>query len=94
MTTSNQPKPLAEAVRDGRLAGLRALRDSIAGDLIACEQMRDKAALYKRLEDVLQQIEALEPSKAEGDSVDEIAARRAARRAGTTKGSGRAQRTS
>jgi hypothetical protein len=49
--------------------------------------MRDKAALYLRLADVLRTLEELRPETVKGDAVDEIAARRASRRAGTAKGS-------
>lgn len=79
---------------DNLLDTLRATRDQIARDLEVCESMRDKAALYARLTDVLARIEAARPPVAKGDAVDEIAARRAARRAGPAKGSSRAQRPS
>lgn len=63
------------------LATLRATRDRIAADLEACESMRDKAALYLRMADVLQRIEDAKPQEQKGDVVDEITQRRAARRA-------------
>lgn len=65
------------------LASLEAMRDEIGSDLESCESMRDKAALYLRLSDVLARIEELKPPAKGGDAVDEIAARRAARRSGT-----------
>ena len=76
---------LSEVMRAGELlAQLEALRDEIAADLEVCESMRDKAALYMRLVDVLARIEEAKPVQAKGDAVDEIAARRAARRSGTS----------
>lgn len=76
------------------LASLEAMRDQIAADLEQCGQMRDKAALYLRLADVLKTIDDLRPPAVEGDSVDEIAARRATRRSGTAARSPRAKRSS
>ena len=76
------------------LAGLQAARDAIVSDLAACESMRDKAALYGRLESTLKLIEAAKPAEQKGDAVDEIAKRRAARRASAAKSSGRAKRSS
>lgn len=74
------------------LASLEALRDQIGADLEACESMRDRASLYLRLADVLERIHELKPAEAKGDAVDEIAARRAARRAGSAARPPRAQR--
>lgn len=68
------------------LASLQATRDQIAADLGDCESMRDKAALYLRLADVMERIEAAKPVEQKGDAVDEIAKRRAARRAGSAAG--------
>lgn len=76
------------------IAALEVTRDAIVADLQTCESMRDKAALYSRLESTLKLIEAAKPPEQKGDAVDEIAARRAARRAGAAKGAGRAKRTS
>ena len=74
--------PDLSAVTSGSyLEGLIATRDAIVYDLAACESMRDKAALYLRLADVMERIEAARPTEQKGDAVDEIAARRAARRA-------------
>lgn len=76
---------LREVVAGGvRLASLRALRDAIAGDLAACESMRDKSALYQRLMDVLSQIDAAEKSEPvkKGTPLDELTAKRAARSSG------------
>lgn len=53
-----------------------------------------KAALVAQYRATLAEIDELTPKEAVGDSVDEIAARRAARRAGAAKSAGRAKRTS
>lgn len=66
------------------LASLQATRDQIASDLEACESMRDKAALYLRLADVMARIELARPAAPKGDAVDEITTRRAARRSAAT----------
>jgi hypothetical protein len=89
-----EPTGFAEVVRAGvTIASLEAMRDQIAADLELCEAMRDKAALYLRLADVLRTLEELRPETVKGDAVDEIAARRASRRAGTAKGSARPKRS-
>lgn len=75
------------------LRALEATRDEIALDLDACESMRDKAALYLRLADVLQRIEAARPQQERGDVVDEIAKRRAARGAVAAAGARRAEQS-
>jgi len=74
-------------VNDGsQLEGLVAVRASIVADLEACESMRDKAALYLRLQNVMERIEDIKPVEKKGDAVDEIAKRRAARRASAATG--------
>lgn len=86
---------LSEAVRAGdTLKSLEAVRDQIAKDLDVCDSMRDSAALYSRLVDVLARIDELKPAEPKGDEIDEIAARRAARGAVPAKGSPRAKRSS
>lgn len=93
MATRRKPVPpsFSDVIRVGEtLASLEAVRDQIAVDLALCESMRDKAALYLRLADVLKTIDELRPAKPKGDAVDEIAARRAARRAGPASRSSRA----
>lgn len=74
------------------LAALEAVRNAIVSDLEDCESMRDRTALYKQLQDVLKRISDVKPAEQKGDAVDEIAARRAARRSGGSSGSGRAKR--
>jgi uncharacterized protein HemX len=81
MASQPEPATFGEVIKSGvTLASLEAMRDQIATDLQACESMRDKAALYLRLADVLKTVEELRPATVKGDAVDEIAARRAARR--------------
>lgn len=75
------------------LAALEATRDAIVADLGACESMRDKAALYNRLESTLKLINDAKPPEQKGDAVDEIARRRAARRSRPAAASGRAKRS-
>jgi hypothetical protein len=75
------------------VSSLEAMRNQIAADLELCESMRDKAALYLRLADVLKTLEELRPQIVKGDSVDEIAARRAARGAGPAARPARAKRS-
>lgn len=74
---------------DDRKRALIALRDRLAIAIDECESMRDLAPLSSRLADILAQIEELTPKVQTGDPVDEIAARRAARGAGPTKGAAR-----
>lgn len=90
--TSSRSRSLSEVASTGStLAALEAVRDLIAADLEACESMRDKAALYLRFTDTINAIDAIRPPEVKGDAVDEIAARRAARRAGTSARSSRAK---
>ncbi|BDX30942.1 hypothetical protein TUM20985_14890 [Mycobacterium antarcticum] len=87
-------RSLSETVRDGdSIASLQAIRDQIAVDIDLCGSMRDKAALYLRLADVIGRIDELKPLDAKGDAIDEIAARRADRRSGTAPRSPRTNRS-
>lgn len=61
-------------------ASLIALRDYLARQLDECDSKRDVAALSARLADVLDRIAAI-PNNAEVSAADEVAKRRAARRA-------------
>lgn len=91
---SNLPS-LSEVLQAGQLvASLERLRDEIAADLEECQSMRDKAALYMRLTDVLSRIEEARPVKSKGDAVDEIAARRAARRTSAAPNTSRSKHSS
>lgn len=78
MTSSRSLSEIAKA--GDILTTLEAVRDEIIADLLQCDSMRDKAALYLRLADTLKTIDAIRPPDVKGDAVDEIAARRAARR--------------
>lgn len=77
-----------------RLATLVALRDHLARSIDGCDSLRDLAALSGRLQAVLGEIAELEPKKAEGDGIDEITRRRAARRSSTAKSPARSKRSS
>ena len=82
-----------EAATSGdRLATLRKLRDTLARSVDECDSMRDLAALSGRLQSVLDEIAKIEGPKKVGDNIDELAQRRAARRAGTAKRAVRAKR--
>lgn len=86
---------LTESAASGdRLQTLCDLRDLLAIQIQSCDSLRDLASLSGRLQAVLDQIAVLEPKKAEGDGVDEIAARRAARRTSPAKGASRSKRSS
>ena len=52
-----------------------------------------KAALVAQYRATLAEIDELSPKEAVGDGIDEIASRRAARRAGASKDSGRSKRS-
>lgn len=83
---------LTESAAAGdRLAALRDLRDILAKQIEACDSLRDLASLSGRFQSVLDQIADLEPKKAEGDGIDEIAERRAARRSSAATSSSRAK---
>lgn len=75
------------------LTAMEAMRDAIVADLKVCESMRDKAALYNRLESVQKIIKDSRPKEAEGDGIDEIAARRSARRTRPAQTAGRAKQS-
>lgn len=75
---------LVEKAEQGdRRATLEALRDRLARQIEDTDSGRDVAALGRLLADVLAQLDSL-PTSAEVSRADEIAARRAARRAGAT----------
>lgn len=81
----------------GRLEDLIELREALRPQVLSEHSehgLQGVSGLVGQYVKILAEIEALEPKKAEGDGVDEIAARRAARRASTAKGSSRAKRSS
>lgn len=75
-----------------RLDDLTALRERLLREMDACPA--DKfAGISKEYRATLAEIDELTPKEAVGDSIDEIAARRAARRSGAGKASARSKRT-
>lgn len=82
------------AETESRLKRLIALRASQEAALAEGIHARELSALSKEYRATLAEIDELTPQEAVGDSIDEIAARRAARRAAPAKGSGRTKRTS
>ena len=69
---------LQEAVRQDRRAALAAIRDKLAGELQEADG-RDAATVAKELRATLAELESL-PGGKEVSPVDELSARRAARR--------------
>jgi hypothetical protein len=69
---------LLDAVREGRLKGLEAIRDRLTLDLDGSESLRDTVALGRLLAEVLEQIEELAAPLAEKPStpLDELRKRR------------------
>ncbi|GAB3117866.1 hypothetical protein GCM10027160_29070 [Streptomyces calidiresistens] len=89
MTTDEDPRSVAAAAASGdRRRALEALRDDLAHRLDAEGTTdRDAAALATQLRLVLSDLAALRGGET-GDSVDDLAARRARRRAETAAASG------
>lgn len=81
------------AATGDRVLTLKALRDVLASEIDDCESGRDLAALSRQMTLVLAEIAELAPTD-EVDAVDEIAARRNARRSGSPSGTPRAKRSS
>lgn len=76
------PHPIADVAEAGNRGNtLRTLRDRIAYQLDETSSARDVASLSKRLMEVLAQIDGL-PAGEKLSPADEIAKRRATRRAG------------
>jgi len=71
---------LSEEVRVGRLEGLRALRDVLAGKIEhgpqGEKQADQTAALARQLRDVLKEIAELEKAVPKASVVDDLASRR------------------
>ena len=75
-----------------RLDDLQTLREQLADWIVAAPVDR-KAALVAQYRATLAEIDELSPKEPAGDSIDEIAARRAARRSTAAKVPGRADRS-
>jgi hypothetical protein len=75
-----------------RLDDLTALRENLLAWLDDAPVDR-KAALIAQYRATLAEIDELTPKEKAGDGIDEIAARRSARRAGTSKAEGRSKRS-
>lgn len=73
-----------------RLDDLARLREQLLGWMVEAPADR-RAALVAQYRATLAEIDELTPKEAVGDSIDEIAQRRAARRSAPAKGSGRAK---
>ena len=76
-----------------RIDDLTALREQLQVWLREAPVDR-VAALVAQYRATLQEIDELTPKESTGDSIDEIAARRAARRSGTSADSRRTERSS
>ena len=76
-----------------RLEDLTRLRSDLLDWLKEAPADR-KAALVAQYRATLAELDELTPKEAVGDSIDEIAQRRAARRSSPAKGQGRAKRSS
>lgn len=74
---------LVKVARSGdRVETLRALRDVLAAGIAECGSGRDLAALSRQLQQVLAELDALGASAPKGGTtLDEVAARRRARKA-------------
>lgn len=75
-----------------RLADLQKLRSDILAWMVEAPVDR-KAALIAQYRATLTEIEELSPKEAAGDGIDEIAARRVARRPSATQRKGRAKQS-
>lgn len=76
-----------------RLEDLTTLREQLKEWMVGAPVDR-KAALVAQYRATLADIEALTPKEPAGDGIDEVKARRDARRAGTAKAQGRTKRSS
>lgn len=87
---------LVNSARQGRLPGLKRLRDMLARQLDECTSNRDFASLTRQFVDVLEQIDELEKAagkqagrRGKESGLDEFT-RRLAERQKASKGQGRA----
>ena len=69
------------AVAAGGVEALEALRDSCSETLEATNSARDRGPLYRRLQDLIAEIEKLRP-RVTGDTIDQLQQRRRNRRRG------------
>lgn len=76
-----------------RLSDLIDLREKLLGWMDSAPVDR-KAALVAQYRATITEIEELSPREQVGDGIDQIAARRAARRSGSSSGKGRAKLSS
>lgn len=80
--------PLSAAVATGDYrTSLVAIRDHLAERLHQCKYPKDAAPLARELRECLAEIEKI-PAEMTGDGVDDVAAKRAARRAAGLAASG------
>lgn len=93
-----QPTQLTKTLSNNRtttLTKLYRVRDAIAYDLDTLRSIKERAPLYNRLLDVLDRIEILSGGKKPPkDLVDEIAARRTARRSAAATAANKARTAS
>lgn len=69
---------LSEAVAEGRVKALTALRDYLAGLIDTFDgQPKDIAPITKQLADVVRELDSVAPAQRKGTPLDELAARRA-----------------
>ena len=79
-----------------RLDDLIELRDALRPQVLSEHTehgLQGVSGLVGQYVKILAEIEELSPKESTGDGIDEIAARRAARRAGPAKGAGRARKS-
>ena len=79
-----------------RLDDLIELREALRPQVLETHTehgLQGVSGLVGQYVKVLEQIEELSPKESAGDGIDEIAKRRAARRAGAAEGKGRAKRS-
>lgn len=83
---------VSDAIDSGRAAILEALRSRLAAEIDGCENAKDLPALVLRLTDVVEQLDSM-PTSEQVSAADEIAERRASRRASRSKDSPRPSRS-
>ena len=81
MTEKSDLSEFQRAVAAGGVEALEALRDSCAATLEATNSARDRGTLYRRLQDLIAEIEKLRP-RVKGDSIDQLQQRRRNRHRG------------